>query len=274
MAHITPEEPPSASAGFGEPFVPPPPPTPPFANVPPAAPEGPGSPGYPAPPVPPGSAVPPAAPAWPGYPAAPGSSVPATHPSQPHGSRIGLGIAIGVAVGVLFTAVLFSIGAFAWYVSGAPTLLGGPSSDSASSPPTVNTVPTTTPWLVFDNNGNTTVKGWPNGNGSSGGTDGSSDSIGTIGLMVPTRESGISAWLNVEVQITDATKMTLDGKPWKPTNQAGKTPAQYFVDLQDSENNQFDSTQMIVKAHDDGGSLTADSIDLDTQGPQTPDWMY
>lgn len=215
-------------------------------------------------------------------PASPAEALPNGAPAASPQSRLGLGVAIGIAVAALILGALALAGLVALVVSPTSVLqrtLGDrvlPNVVPTSSD-VVATAPTNTPWIHLDGGGHGTLKGWSDGSGSSGGGPlDAPGSIGSIGLMMPTEEDGVLASIRAQVLVTGGTKLTMDGKAYEPPGDKRRAPIdRYMSDAFGVDGGSSPGeNQMVVLVHRSGQSLVADSIDIDTKGPQAPDWLF
>lgn len=193
-----------------------------------------------------------------------GSAVRSDASTSRHPSRFAWGVALGVGIGAVTVVVVIALAAIFIYSRMMAQFSG-------MTDKKVEVVQSSEPWLKMIDKTHGRIDGFLGAGGSSGSRM-PYGSIYQFDLEKPTQQNGVRAAISVSIYVTPKTKLTLDGKPWKPRSRAGKTPAMtVFGGLEGPEDAFLGTNKLTVNFRREGRDLVAEHIDA-SKTEKKPNW--
>ena len=183
-------------------------------------------------------------------------------------SRFVWGVTLGVGIGAITVVIVIALAATIVY-STAMTRFPGLANSR------VEVVRSSDPWIKMVDKSHGQISGFAGG-GSSSGSGMPYGAIAEFNLRKPTQQDGVRAEISVSIYVTQRTKMTMGGKPWKPKSQSGKPPSTaVFLGAEDEANDAFlEMRELTVDFRFEGHDLVAERIDASKKRKELPSWIH
>jgi len=173
---------------------------------------------------------------------------------KPRPSRFAWGVSLGVGIGAIAVVAVLAIA----YVGIVYSFANRYGAASDSGPVKVTAV-NAGRWFTVGPDGRGTVTGYSNSSGS--GDEMFGGTIAYLELTAPGSVDGVVISHSVPIYIKKDTKLTVEGKDWRPWTGFGKSPAETLFGDSYEDDSPFFSRELTVVFHSSGNKLIADSID-------------